>query len=178
MSKAVVQFRTKDFHHRNPEYCDRKYPGYARHGVVDSRSRADSVLIYRIHNDGGERSYSDRRPKTQNNHRWEERLPVALSNGRHREQSKSKRDNEWTSDQRNSRTIAGDKSTGPPREKEHEQNQRKDSGTSGCGGIALDLDQVQWEQEKENSNCGVQEERKQVCATEATGFEQRQREHR
>jgi hypothetical protein len=71
--------------------------------------------------------------------------PVALSDRRHREQNKPKRDNEWTSDQRSSSTIAGDESTGPTREKKDEQNQRKDSSTGGCGGIALDLDQVQWE---------------------------------
>ena len=37
-SQAVVQPRTKSLDHYYPKNSDRKYSGYARHGVVDSRS--------------------------------------------------------------------------------------------------------------------------------------------
>ena len=44
--------------------------------------------------------------------------------------------------------------------------------SAGCGrGISLDLNQIQWEQEKENSNRRIQKQRKQVCAAEAAGLE-------
>src|SRR5580658_2632290 len=142
MSQAVVQFRTKGSDHHDPEYRNREYPGYARYRVVDSRSRADSVFTYRVHNDGGERSDRDRHSKPEHYDRREECSPVALSNGWNCEQSKPKSDNQWTSDQRDSWTIAGDKSSGPAREKEDEQNERKHSSTGDCGGIALDLDQI------------------------------------
>jgi hypothetical protein len=56
VSQAIVQSGTKGFYHHNPKDHDSKYACYSRHGVVDSRSRADSVFIYRIHNDGGERN--------------------------------------------------------------------------------------------------------------------------
>src|SRR5580700_1982435 len=125
VSQAAVQFRTKGLHHHNPEYRDRKDPGYARDGIVDSRSRADMVWINRVHNDSSEWSYRYGCPKPQDNDRRQECLPIAFSHGRQREQSKPNGNNEWTSDQRNSGPIPSDKSARPAGEKEHQQDERK-----------------------------------------------------
>jgi hypothetical protein len=51
--------------------------------------------------------------------------------------------------------MAGDESARPARKKEHKQDQGKD-GSAGCrGGVSLDLDKIQGEQEKENPDSGI-----------------------
>ncbi len=45
VSQASVQSKTKSFHHHNSKNCDREHARYARHGIVDSRSRTDPVFI-------------------------------------------------------------------------------------------------------------------------------------
>jgi hypothetical protein len=155
VSQAIVQSRTKGFYHHNPKDRDSKYACYSRHCVVDSRSRADSVFIYRIHNDGGERSYSERHSESENNHRGEELPPIATSDRGHSEQSEAQCNDERTNDQRTPRAIAGNKSARPARKKEHKQDQGKDGSAGCCGGVSLDLDEVQGKQEKENPDSGI-----------------------
>src|SRR5580692_788683 len=178
MSQAGVQVRSKSLHHHDPKNRDSKHACQARHGVVDSRGGSDSILINRIHNHGGQRSNRDGHSKSENNYRRKEFCPIITPDRGHGEQSETQSDNERADDQRSPCTVAGDKSARPAREREHKQNHGKDR-SAGCGrGVALDLNQIQRKQEEENSGSGVQKERKQVCAAEASGFEQRKRERR
>src|ERR1700733_2072593 len=178
VSQAGVQLKGKCLHHHDPKNRDSKHACQARHRVVDSRGGSDSILINRIHNHGGQRSNRDCHSKSENNYRRKELSPIITPDRGHGEQSETQSDNERADDQRSPCTVAGDKSARPAREREHKQDHGKDR-SAGCGrGVALDLNQVQRKQEEENSGSGVQKERKQVCAAEASGFEQRKRERR
>src|SRR5712692_2172612 len=75
-----IQASTKSVHHHDPKDGNRKNARDPGNCIVDSRSRANAVLVYRIHHDRSERSYGDRHPKPKNNDCEEERLPVASSN--------------------------------------------------------------------------------------------------
>src|SRR6202162_667180 len=176
--QTLVESRTKRLHHHNSKDCDSKYAGYPRHCVVDSRSRADPVLADGVHHDGGEGGYRDRHSESENNNCREERFPVTVSDRRQREQHETQGGDDRATDERTSGAITGDKSARPAREKEDKQNQRKDGSAGRGGGVSLDLDKIQGEQKKENSDRGIQRQSKQVCATEAAGFEQRERKHR
>src|SRR4029077_4753119 len=103
---------------------------------------------------------------------------VAASDRGRSEQTETYRGNDRTNHQRPSRAIARHQSSRPAGKKEHEQNQGKDRSPGCRWGISLDLNQVQGKQEKENSNRGIQEQRKQVRAAEAAGLKQHEREHR
>src|ERR1700722_4226796 len=108
-----------------------------------------------MHDDGCERSYSDRHSQSEDNDRGEKRLPIITSHRRCREQNEAQGHNKRTKNQWSPRAICGNKSARPARKKEHKQNEGKNCSASCRGGISLDLDQVQRKQEKENSDGGI-----------------------
>lgn len=120
--EAIVQSRIKSLHHHNPKDRDCKYARYARHSIVNTRSRANPVLIYGIHNHGGERRYCDGHTKPENNQSREELLPITSSDRRQGEQNEAQSDDERTNDQRTLCTVSGDKSARPAGEYKDKQN--------------------------------------------------------
>ena len=47
--QAVIQMRAERFHHHDSENSDGQYSRDPRHGIVNSRGRADAVLVHGIH---------------------------------------------------------------------------------------------------------------------------------
>src|SRR5256885_2116547 len=81
-------------------------------------------------------------------------LPSAW-NGRPGEQNEADRSYKRSNDQRTACSVARHESAGPSGKKEHHKNQRQDRSARCSCGVSLDLNQVQWEQEKKDSDRSV-----------------------
>src|SRR5438132_1183054 len=104
-------------------------------------------------------SLLDCHAESQYHYRGKESCPVTAADSGPRKQCKSARRDDWANSQRQTRAVMLDQSTGPTREQRDDENKRKRSRAGSRGGVALRLNQVQRQEEKCSSQCGIQKQR-------------------
>src|SRR5438094_9109738 len=103
--------------HHNAKNGDREQSGPSRHGVVDSRCNANTILRDRIHHSCGKRSHTYRHTKPENHDRREKICPVASTDVRKYKEHKAKRGDQWTNNERKFWSVLRNKPARPARKR-------------------------------------------------------------
>src|SRR3954468_15685298 len=104
---------TEKAQHNQTQNRDGKKTGRPRDCVVHARGKANAVRPHRIHHRRSEGSDTDSHAEAKYNHGREEMGPVTAANSWQNKESKAKRRDERTKDERHPWAISGDEPARP-----------------------------------------------------------------
>lgn len=156
--QVTLQAACEDSQSHNPENSNGQKPGSARDGIIDPGSDPGMALLYCSHYRCGERSNRNGHPQTHDEHGGEKGGPVttrAIGDTRQSKEGEADGGDQRSDHQRKLCAITVNQPSGPARKQKHQQNEWDEGRSRESWSIALHLNEIEWEEERDATESAV-----------------------